>query len=632
MMNEEITTETVKYLDDTALKHMYARLNRRFKVVNALPAVSTLTPAELNLIYLYIDGEDYIPYFVNDGQWVEFGINSDEQVQADWTEDDDTLPSFVRNKPEQLLADAHVEGNDLVIEKLYGGETVEFSGMSDAEREKLEGIEDNAQVNVIETVQVAGVDLTVSEKTVNIPDATSGVKGVVKLTGDLDSVDTNAAITPAAVSSGLGTKQDNLPTTGTASDTYAINVSGSASSATYDGNGDEIFTTYATKTEMGGKQDQLPTTGTASDTYAINVTGSASSATYDGNGDEISTTYATKDAATTSTDGLMSAADKDKLDGITDYVVSASVSGRTLTLTPKNGEAVTFTETGDVNVIEGVKVGNDALVPDADKVVTVPLFNGSTNGAVTAPTSTNRNAASFLNGMGDWSMLEEVSEASIDAMFLSVTLGGREYKVIKIGNQLWMAENLDWAFQYNGEPLPVGSEGVPSTPAAWYYNNDSATYGIDGGKKCGLLYNWYAAEYLNNANYGLLPSGWHIPSQGECETAWNIIAPEGAGYGINYSAGGKLKAVDGSIISDPAWPSNWNGTDDYGFRLLPCGSRASDGVFRNLDNYGYYWSTSSGSGDTIRAMGCWFGDITISPGYFMPRNCGISIRLVKNLT
>lgn len=614
-MNEEITTETVKYLDDTALKHMYARLNRRFKVVNALPAVSTLTPAELNLIYLYIDGEDYIPYFVNDGQWVEFGINSDEQVQADWTEDDDTLPSFVRNKPEQLLADAHVEGNDLVIEKLYGGETVEFSGMSDAEREKLEGIEDNAQVNVIETVQVAGVDLTVSEKTVNIPDATSGVKGVVKLTGDLDSVDTNAAITPAAVSSGLGTKQDNLPTTGTASDTYAINVSGSASSATYDGNGDEISTNYATKTEMGGKQDQLPTTGTASDTYAINVTGSASSATYDGNGDEISTTYATKDVATISTDGLMSAEDKTKLDGITDYLVSASVSGRTLTLTPKNGEAVTFTETGDVNVIEGVKVGNDALVPDANKVVTVPLFRGSTNGAVTAPTSTNRNAASFLNGMGDWSMLEEVTDGDIDAMFIEgILIGGREYKTVVIGNQEWLAENLDYKFAYDGGTLPVDGSGTPSTPHAWYYNNDEASYGIDGTYKCGLLYNWYAAKYLDDNKATLLPDGWHVPTNNEL----GILA-EGIG-------GTKLKALDNSITSN--WPSNWNGTDEYGFGSLPSGRYS--GSFNNLGSYSNFWTSIEKN--SLNAYYRFLSTGTSLSSDDRDKTYGFSIRLVKNLT
>jgi hypothetical protein len=46
----------------------------------------------------------------------------------------------------------------------------------------------------------------------------------------------------------------------------------------------------------------------------------------------------------------------------------------------------------------------------------------------------------------------------------SVKIGGRKYPVVKIGNQLWMAENLDWKF--NG--CDIAPAGSPSTPSAWY--------------------------------------------------------------------------------------------------------------------------------------------------------------------
>lgn len=66
-----------------------------------------------------------------------------------------------------------------------------------------------------------------------------------------------------------------------------------------------------------------------------------------GSGTAISPTSGTTDInipnATTSADGAMSSADKAKLDGITDYLVSASVSNSTLTITPSTGSAVTLT-------------------------------------------------------------------------------------------------------------------------------------------------------------------------------------------------------------------------------------------------------------------------------------------------
>jgi hypothetical protein len=81
----------------------------------------------------------------------------------------------------------------------------------------------------------------------------------------------------------------------------------------------------------------------------------------------------------TGTAGAMSGADKIKLDGITDYLVSASVSNGTLTLTPNTGSAVTFS--GDENVIESISVNNSPLTPDANKNVdiTVPTAAASTD-------------------------------------------------------------------------------------------------------------------------------------------------------------------------------------------------------------------------------------------------------------
>lgn len=163
-----------------------------------------------------------------------------------------------------------------------------------------------------------------------------------------------------------------------------------------------------------------------------------------------------------------------------------------------------------------------------------------------------------------------------------VTIGCRQYKTVTIGNQEWLAENLDYKFQVNGSTLPIGSSGNPTTPAAWYYNNDESSYGIDGTYKCGLLYNWYAAKYLDDNKTTLLPSGWHVPNKIEWETLISYIG--GTDNGIS------LEAIKFSVT--PTFP-NWSGTDNYGFNALPSGYRYNGNYYNFNTNANIFTSTES---------------------------------------
>jgi uncharacterized protein (TIGR02145 family) len=129
----------------------------------------------------------------------------------------------------------------------------------------------------------------------------------------------------------------------------------------------------------------------------------------------------------------------------------------------------------------------------------------------------------------------------------SVSHGGQTYKTVRIGNQTWMAKNLN----YN------------ASGSMCYDNNQSNC------AKYGRLYNWATARTV-------CPTGWHLPSDAEWTTLTNFIGNE---------AGRKLKATSG-------WNNNGNGTDDYGFAALPGGYGGSDGGF-NLAGYdGLWWSSS----------------------------------------
>ena len=173
---------------------------------------------------------------------------------------------------------------------------------------------------------------------------------------------------------------------------------------------------------------------------------------------------------------------------------------------------------------------------------------------------------------------------SVTFVDTTATIGGRVYRTVTIGGSTWLAENLDYKFSGCG----IGGGGSPTTPNAWYCNNDETTYGIDGVRKCGLLYNWYAVELLNDNRSDLIP-GWHVPTPDEWDALSNSV-------GGKIVAGTRLKALDGA--ADGSWPANWNGTDDYGFGILPAGYYANS-TFSNVGSFANFWTSheySSASG------------------------------------
>ena len=107
---------------------------------------------------------------------------------------------------------------------------------------------------------------------------------------------------------------------------------------------------------------------------------------------------------------------------------------------------------------------------------------------------------------------------------------GNVYKTVKIGNQVWMAENLKVTHYRNGKPIPLVTESntawdTLNTPAYCYYSNDKKNIALYG-----CLYNVYAMSNSNN----ICPKGWHIPSDEE----WLELVTYLGGFSV---AGGKMK-------------------------------------------------------------------------------------------
>ncbi|MCL2220452.1 MAG: hypothetical protein FWC23_09970 [Chitinispirillia bacterium] len=112
---------------------------------------------------------------------------------------------------------------------------------------------------------------------------------------------------------------------------------------------------------------------------------------------------------------------------------------------------------------------------------------------------------------------------------------------------MWMAENLDYR-----------------ADSSWCYANEDSNC-----VKYGRLYNWSAAM-------SACPAGWRLSSRAD----WDDLE-RSAG---EWYAGRNLKSGRG-----------WNGSDDYGWSALPGGYCFTARVFKNIGEFGYWWSAAEHS-------------------------------------
>jgi uncharacterized protein (TIGR02145 family) len=198
------------------------------------------------------------------------------------------------------------------------------------------------------------------------------------------------------------------------------------------------------------------------------------------------------------------------------------------------------------------------------------------------------------------------------------------YSTVKIGNQIWMTENLKVTHYRNGDPVPnITLQSDPqwlSTISGAYCSYEDNS---ENSQIYGYLYNGYAVTDSRN----LCPAGWHIPAQKEWET---LVA-----YLDNYyNAGNLLKSL-------AYWDNlNVQTSNMSGFSALPGGSRLHPmpdrtyTIFYGLKSHSYFWSK-----DEYHTLyypdGMWYIQMMNTTNWAMIDNnitkkCGLSIRCIKD--
>lgn len=145
---------------------------------------------------------------------------------------------------------------------------------------------------------------------------------------------------------------------------------------------------------------------------------------------------------------------------------------------------------------------------------------------------------------------------------------GKIYSTLKIGEQCWLAENINVGECINCDD----TDGTRIEKRC--YDNEPNNCAVYGG-----LYTWDSAN-----KKGVCPKGWHLPSYEE----WKELE---VFLGV-YNE--KKEEVAHELRDDQLW----DGSNSSQFSALPGGWWNKAGFFIGIDSLGFWWSSTSLSEDT----------------------------------
>lgn len=203
---------------------------------------------------------------------------------------------------------------------------------------------------------------------------------------------------------------------------------------------------------------------------------------------------------------------------------------------------------------------------------------------------------------------------------------GKIYKTVKIGSQIWLAQNLNTDKFRNGDPIPEAKTkeewelaGKNKQPAWCYYENKG-----ENGIKHGKLYNWYAITDPRE----LAPFGWRVTKEEDFNILISLLKKRGFNYNISSE-----KNIDLQLKSKNEWdiisnihhvekiPSAINKiTNSTGWSAKASGVRTFNGEFMGKGNLAFWYLRNS---EFPYQMGDFDGSIDVP-------SAGCSVRCIKD--
>lgn len=197
---------------------------------------------------------------------------------------------------------------------------------------------------------------------------------------------------------------------------------------------------------------------------------------------------------------------------------------------------------------------------------------------------------------------------------------GRVYKTVRMGDQIWMAENLN--FEASG---------------SWCYAGKP-----EHCAKYGRLYKWNVAlglgekfltnsakDSLKNVRKGICPDGWHVPSTAEMTALYSFVRIK-----LKDPKGEMIEGVGTSLKKKTDWDDGDeapSGSDRFGFGALPGGYRNVSGTFNYLGQDCNFWIASESSEpDHAPYWNLYFDNEDFLGVYSNLKNSAYSVRCIKD--
>jgi uncharacterized protein (TIGR02145 family) len=185
------------------------------------------------------------------------------------------------------------------------------------------------------------------------------------------------------------------------------------------------------------------------------------------------------------------------------------------------------------------------------------------------------------------------SDKTIDFEFIACTDGDdNNYPIVKIGDQIWMAENLKTTKYLNGDLIGTTTPATlnifleTTSKYQWAYSGNESNAALYG-----RLYTWFAATDSRK----VCPSGWTLPTLAEYSTLYDYLSENGYSFeGVPWKTAKSLASASGwnpSLIAGT--PGNDQpGNNASGFTALPGGYRSFYGWFSGIGTMLFWWCSS----------------------------------------
>lgn len=218
------------------------------------------------------------------------------------------------------------------------------------------------------------------------------------------------------------------------------------------------------------------------------------------------------------------------------------------------------------------------------------------------------------------SVVESADLCASESSILCDLRDGKRYRTVKIGNQVWMAQNLNFV-----------AEG------SWCYEGKEANC-----LSFGRLYTWASALALPDAflsasakdslvenRRGICPEGWHIPANSEMKQLHSFVRKR-----LRTKSDSLIEGVGTSLKTKAGWEESDEapaGSDRFGFSAMPAGYRNSNGRFDYLGQDGNFWIAEETSNPTHATYwNLYFANEDFLGVYNNSKAFAYSVRCLKN--